>query len=56
MKEMLKYSVDERSFTVLIAYFASPVRILLKRETGKPTRLSFANLQRLCVLMVEWLR
>ena len=36
-----------------IADFASPVRIPLKRETGKPTRLSFANLQRLCVLMVE---
>jgi hypothetical protein len=50
---MPKHSVDERSFTVLIAYFASSVRIPLKRETGKPTRLSFANLQHLCVFMVE---
>jgi len=50
---MLKHSLDERSFTVSIAYFASPVRILVKREADKPGRLSFANLQRLCVLMVE---
>ena len=53
MKEMSKHSMDARPFTVSIANFTFLVRIPLKQETGKPTRLSLANLQGLCVLMVE---